>query len=99
MRAHRENRIRQAASGVGVAQYCIDQSVRFAQVRQPFGSPIATKQAIQFPLAELATECEMVRLLVRKTAQAHWCVEFVGCETTTSFPYVTSHFGSSSSLS
>ena len=35
-----ENRIRQAASGVGVAQYCIEESVRFAQARQPFGSPI-----------------------------------------------------------
>ncbi len=63
-----ENRIRQAASGVGAAQYCIDESVRYARERVTFGKPLATNQAIQFPLAELHTECEMVRGLVHKTA-------------------------------
>ena len=63
-----ENRIRQAASGVGAAQYCIDASVQYARERVTFGKPLATNQAIQFPLAELQTECEMVRNLVYKTA-------------------------------
>jgi alkylation response protein AidB-like acyl-CoA dehydrogenase len=63
-----ENRIRQAASGVGVAQYCIDQSVAYAKQRKTFGEPLASRQAIQFPLADLHTECEMVRGLVRQTA-------------------------------
>ena len=63
-----ENRIRQAASGVGAAQYCIDQSVAYAKQRAPFGKPLSTNQAIQFPLTELHTECEMIRNLVYKTA-------------------------------
>jgi alkylation response protein AidB-like acyl-CoA dehydrogenase len=65
-----ENRIRQAASGVGAAQYCIDESVAYAKQRRVFGQPLWHNQAIQFPLAELHTECEMVRNLVYKTADA-----------------------------
>ncbi|NOX30388.1 MAG: acyl-CoA dehydrogenase [Actinobacteria bacterium] len=63
-----ENRIRQAASGVGAAQYCIDESVKYARERIVFGKPLAVNQAIQWPLAELHTENEMIRHLVRKTA-------------------------------
>lgn len=63
-----ENRIRQAASGVGAAQYCIDEAVAYARERKTWGKPLAVNQAIQFPLAELHTECEMVRNLVYKTA-------------------------------
>lgn len=63
-----ENRIRQAASSLGAAVYCINQSVAYARQRQPFGKPLAANQAIQFPLVELATQCEMLRLLIRKTA-------------------------------
>ncbi len=63
-----ENRIRQAASGVGAAQFCVDESVRYAQERHVFGKPLWRNQAIQFPLAEMQTRCEMVRNLVYKTA-------------------------------
>ena len=63
-----ENRIRQAASSLGAATYCVEQSVRYARTRKPFGKPLADNQAIQFPLVELATQCEMLRLLIRKTA-------------------------------
>jgi acyl-CoA dehydrogenase len=63
-----ENRIRQAASGVGAGQYCIDRSVAYARERVTFGAPLATRQAIQWPLVELQTEAEMLRGLVRKTA-------------------------------
>ncbi|WP_448581547.1 acyl-CoA dehydrogenase family protein [Thermaurantiacus sp.] len=63
-----ENRIRQAASSLGAASYCIEESVKYARARKPFGKPLAENQAIQFPLVELATQCEMLRLLIRKTA-------------------------------
>lgn len=63
-----ENRIRQAASGVGAAQYCIDRAVTYARDRVTFGRPLAVNQGIQFPLVELQSECEMVRNLVYKTA-------------------------------
>ena len=63
-----ENRIRQAASSLGAAVYCINESVKYARERKPFGRPLAENQAIQFPLVELATQAEMLRLLIRKTA-------------------------------
>jgi alkylation response protein AidB-like acyl-CoA dehydrogenase len=63
-----ENRIRQAASSLGAAQFCIDQSVAYAGERVTFGKPLAQRQAIQWPLVELATEAEMLRWLVRRTA-------------------------------
>ena len=63
-----ENRIRQAASSLGAAQFCIDESVEYAKVRKPFGKPLSQNQAIQFPLVELQTQCEMLRALIHKTA-------------------------------
>ena len=63
-----ENRIRQAASSLGAAQFCINESVAYAQQRAPFGKPLATNQGVQFPLVELQTQCEMLRALVHKTA-------------------------------
>ncbi len=63
-----ENRIRQAASSLGAGQYCIDQSIEYAKIRKPFGKALATNQAIQFPLVELQTQCEMLRALIHKTA-------------------------------
>ncbi|MBV7257466.1 acyl-CoA dehydrogenase family protein [Pacificimonas sp. WHA3] len=63
-----QNRIRQAASSLGAAVYCIEESVRYARTRKPFGEPLSQNQAIQFPLVELATQAEMLRWLIRKTA-------------------------------
>ncbi|KAG9195759.1 hypothetical protein G6011_00880 [Alternaria panax] len=63
-----ENRIRQAASSLGAAVYCVQQSVEYANERAPFGTPLSHNQGIQFPLVELATQCEMLRQLIRKTA-------------------------------
>ena len=63
-----QNRIRQAASSLGAAQYCVEESVKYARTRKPFGEELARNQAIQFPLVELATQCEMLRLLIYKTA-------------------------------
>jgi len=63
-----ENRIRQAASSLGAAQYCINRAVAYAKERAPFGKPLWLNQAIQFPLAELQTEAAMLRALIRQTA-------------------------------
>jgi len=63
-----ENRIRQAASSLGAAQYCINSSVAYALERKPFGKSLASNQAVQFPLVELQTQCEMLRALIHKTA-------------------------------
>lgn len=63
-----ENRIRQAASSLGAAQFCIDQAVAYAKERKPFGKPLASNQGIQFPLVELQTRAEMLRALIHKTA-------------------------------
>lgn len=63
-----ENRIRQAASSLGAADYCVRESVKYARQRKPFGEELARNQGIQFPLVELATQVEMLRQLIRKTA-------------------------------
>jgi len=63
-----ENRIRQAASSLGAAAFCIEEAVKWARERTVWGKPLWRNQAIQFPLAELWTDCELVRGLVRRTA-------------------------------
>jgi alkylation response protein AidB-like acyl-CoA dehydrogenase len=63
-----ENRIRQAASSLGAARFCIAASVEYAKQRKPFGKPLSTNQAIQFPLVELHSQCEMLQALIHKTA-------------------------------
>ena len=63
-----ENRIRQAASSLGAADFCVRESVKYARERKPFGEELARNQGIQFPLVELATQIEMLRLLIRRTA-------------------------------
>jgi acyl-CoA dehydrogenase len=63
-----ENRIRQAASSLGAAAYCLDRAIEYAKVRAPFGKPLATNQGVQFPIVELVTQCEMLRALIHKTA-------------------------------
>ncbi|WP_038200487.1 acyl-CoA dehydrogenase family protein [Xenophilus azovorans] len=63
-----QNRIRQAAQSVGVARYCVQESVKYARARKTFGRPIAQHQAIQFPIAEMHAEVEMLRSYVFKVA-------------------------------
>ena len=63
-----ENRIRQAASSLGAAQFCINEAVAYAKERVTWGRPLWKNQAIQFPLVELHTEAAMLRQLVRFTA-------------------------------
>jgi short-chain 2-methylacyl-CoA dehydrogenase len=61
-------RISVAAMGVGLAQGAYDLAYAYAQEREQFGRPIARFQAIQFKLADLATEIEAGRALVYKAA-------------------------------
>jgi alkylation response protein AidB-like acyl-CoA dehydrogenase len=63
-----ENRIRQAASSLGAAQFCIDRSIAFTRERVVFGKPLADYQGIQWQLVELQTEAELVRSLLYRTA-------------------------------
>ena len=70
-----ENRIRQAASSLGAAQFCINESVAYARTRKTFGKTLASNQGIQFPLVELQTQCEMLRALIHKTA---WMMDTYG---------------------
>ncbi len=61
-------RIGIAAQGLGIAQAAVDASLEYAKTRQQFNQPIANFQAIQFKLADLATELEAARLLVYRAA-------------------------------
>jgi short/branched chain acyl-CoA dehydrogenase len=61
-------RISVAAMGTGLAQGAYDLAFKYAQEREQFGRPIASFQAIQFQLADMATEIEAGRNLVYKAA-------------------------------
>jgi butyryl-CoA dehydrogenase len=61
-------RISVAAMGLGLAQGAYDLAYQYAQERVQFGQPIATFQAIQFKLADMATEIEAARGIVYKAA-------------------------------
>ena len=63
-----QNRIRQAASSVGAARHCLEQSIDYALTRQTFGKPLAERQIMQFRLADLFADVEMVRNFVFRTA-------------------------------
>lgn len=64
-------RVAIAAMSVGLAQACLDESLKYAHERQQFGRPIGTFQAIQFKLADMATEIELARLMYYKAAWLH----------------------------
>ncbi len=57
------------AQAVGIARGAYEASARYAQQRQQFGKPIASFQAVQFMLADMATEIEAARALVMQTAR------------------------------
>jgi alkylation response protein AidB-like acyl-CoA dehydrogenase len=65
-------RISIAALGLGMAQGAYECSVKYAKQRKQFGKPIADFQAIQFKLADMATQIEAARLL---TYQAAWLAD------------------------
>jgi len=63
-------RIGIASQAVGIAQACLDESIEYSKQRQQFGKPIASKQAIQWMIADMATSIEAARLLVYNAAYA-----------------------------
>ena len=62
-------RIAIAALSVGSAQACLDESLEYAKNRQSFGVSISKHQAIQFKLADMATETHIARLAVYHAAR------------------------------
>lgn len=64
-------RINVAARGVGIARACMEDSVRYAQVRKTFGKPICEHQAIALKLGDMATRVEAARLLTENAARAY----------------------------
>jgi butyryl-CoA dehydrogenase/short/branched chain acyl-CoA dehydrogenase len=64
-----EGRIGIGAQMVGLAQGAFELAVRYARERKQFGQPIAEFQAVQFELAELATQVEAARLLTYNAAR------------------------------
>jgi alkylation response protein AidB-like acyl-CoA dehydrogenase len=62
-------RVNVAARGVGIAQRALELALRYAQERKTFGKPIAEHQAIQFKLADMATQVEAARLLTLRAAR------------------------------
>jgi len=61
-------RISIAALSVGIAQGAYEAALKYAKERQQFGKPIAEFQAIQFKLADMATQIEAARLLTQQAA-------------------------------
>lgn len=61
-------RLGMAAQALGIAQGCLDESVKYAKERKQFGKPIAKFQAISFMIADMATEIEAARQLIYSTA-------------------------------
>lgn len=64
-------RVAIAALCVGLAQACLDASLAYAKQRTAFGRPISRFQAIQFKLADMATEIELARLMTYRAADAY----------------------------
>lgn len=61
-------RLGMAAQAVGIAQACLDESVKYAKERRQFGRPIADFQGISFMIAEMATDVAAARELVYNAA-------------------------------
>ncbi len=57
-----EGRIAIAALGVGLAQGCLDESLRYAHEREAFGKPIGANQVVQFKLADMEVRAHTARL-------------------------------------
>ena len=62
-------RVNVAARGVGIAQRALELALRYSQERKTFGKQIADHQAIQFKLADMATQVEAARLLTLRAGR------------------------------
>jgi butyryl-CoA dehydrogenase len=70
MRALESGRIAIAAQALGVGQAALDEALAYSRERHAFGQPIGNFQAIQFTLADLATDLEAARVLAWSAADA-----------------------------
>ncbi len=61
-------RIGIATQSIGIAQACLEESIRYSKERTQFGEPIANFQAIRWMLSDMATEIEAARMLTFKAA-------------------------------
>jgi alkylation response protein AidB-like acyl-CoA dehydrogenase len=63
-----DGRIAISALAVGLAQACLDESLRYAKERHTFGKPIGARQAVAFAISDLAVAVEAARTLTYKAA-------------------------------
>lgn len=70
MRALEGGRVVIAAQALGVGQAALDEALAYSRTREAFGQPIGNFQAIQFQLADLATDLEAARMLTWRAADA-----------------------------
>jgi alkylation response protein AidB-like acyl-CoA dehydrogenase len=65
------SRIAVGAQSIGIAQAALDETLKYSKERVQFGQPICNFQAIQFKLADMATQIDAARLLVHRAAYIH----------------------------
>ncbi len=63
-----DGRIAISALAVGLAQGCVDESIKYAHEREAFGRPIGEYQAVAFKIADMATKTELARTAYHKAA-------------------------------
>ena len=63
-------RVAIAAQALGIGEAALDEAIAYAKQREQFGQPIANYQAIQWMLADMATELDAARMLTLKAAAA-----------------------------
>src|SRR5215470_3056558 len=63
-------RLNIGACSIGGAQFCLDRTIEYMRERKQFGTRLADFQALQFRIADHATELEAARLMVRRAAVA-----------------------------
>ncbi|MHB8633167.1 MAG: acyl-CoA dehydrogenase family protein [Thermoplasmatota archaeon] len=68
MRTLDAGRIAIGSLALGLAQGAFDASLAYAKTRRQFGRPISDNQAIQWKLADMATQIDAARLLIQKAA-------------------------------
>jgi alkylation response protein AidB-like acyl-CoA dehydrogenase len=73
-------RVAIAAQAIGVGQASLDEALGYAKRRQTFGQPIASYQAIQWMLADMATELDAARMLTWKAAASKAVQERISLE-------------------
>jgi alkylation response protein AidB-like acyl-CoA dehydrogenase len=71
MRALEGGRVAIAAQALGVGQAALEEALAYSRQRHAFGQPIGNFQAVQFQLADLATDLEAARMLTWRAADQH----------------------------